>query len=120
MMGDPNERKDERAVGAGYYISREEVDRWSRALILDWLKENENDDEIVSYIYLYLYIITLTVFVQPSEEEEFTPCEDRWQNMVNDTNEKMQGMYDETGGFMAFCRHGFVLVIIDMVRSGEL
>jgi hypothetical protein len=40
--------------------------------------------------------------------------------MVNDKNEKTQGMYDETGGFLAFCRHGFVLVIIDMVQSGEL
>ena len=40
--------------------------------------------------------------------------------MVNDMNEKTQGMYDETGGFMSFCRHGFVLVIIDMVQSGEL
>ena len=40
--------------------------------------------------------------------------------MVNDMNERTQGIYDETGGFMSFCRHGFVLVIIDMVQSGEL
>jgi len=40
--------------------------------------------------------------------------------MMNDMNEKTQGMYDETGGFLAFCCHGFVLVIIDMVQSGEL
>jgi len=60
------------------------------------------------------------VSMQPSEGEEFTPCEDRWKNMINDKNEKTQGMYDETGGFLAFCRHGFVLVIIDMVQSGEL
>jgi hypothetical protein len=40
--------------------------------------------------------------------------------MVNDANEKAQGMYNKTGGFMAFCRHGFVLVIIDMIQSGEL
>ena len=60
------------------------------------------------------------VFVQPGKAEEFTPSEDRLKNMVNDKNEMMQGMYDETGGFMAFCRHGFVLVIIDMVQSGEL
>lgn len=50
VIGDPNERKDERTVGAGYYISREDVDRWSRALVLEWLKDHENDDseEIVS------------------------------------------------------------------------
>ena len=40
--------------------------------------------------------------------------------MANDMNEKTQGMYDKTGGFLSFCRHGFVLVIIDMVKSGEL
>lgn len=40
--------------------------------------------------------------------------------MSNELNEKTQGMYDETGVFMAFCRHGFVLIIIDMVQSGEL
>ena len=40
--------------------------------------------------------------------------------MANDMNEKNQGMYDETGGFLSFCRHGFVLVIIDTVESGEL
>ena len=40
--------------------------------------------------------------------------------MANDMNEKTQGMYDETGGFLSFCHHGFVLVIIDMVQSGEL
>lgn len=40
--------------------------------------------------------------------------------MANELNEKTQGMYDETGAFMAFCRHGFVLIIVDMVQSGEL
>jgi hypothetical protein len=33
---------------------------------------------------------------------------------------RTQGIYDETGGFLSFCRHGFVLIIIDMVMSGEL
>ena len=40
--------------------------------------------------------------------------------MANEINEKTQGMYDETRGFLSFCRHGFVLVIIYMVQSGEL
>ena len=48
VIGDPNERKDERSVGAGYYISREEVNRWSWEFVLEWLKEHENDVEIVS------------------------------------------------------------------------
>jgi hypothetical protein len=54
VIGEPNERKDERTVGAGYYISREEVNLWSRELVLDWLKENENNPDIVSFIYIYI------------------------------------------------------------------
>ena len=48
VIGDPNECKDERSIGAGYYILREEVNRWSREFVLEWLKEHENDVEIVS------------------------------------------------------------------------
>jgi hypothetical protein len=33
---------------------------------------------------------------------------------------KAWGIYDETGIFVAVCRHGFSLVIADMVQSGEL
>ena len=51
VIGAPNECKDERTVGAGYYISREEVDRWSREFVLEWLKEHENEDDIVSSFY---------------------------------------------------------------------
>ena len=52
VIRDPNERKDERTVGADYYISREEVNRWSREFVLEWLKEHENDSEMVS-IFIY-------------------------------------------------------------------
>ena len=33
---------------------------------------------------------------------------------------KMWGVFEETGLFLALCRHGFVLMMADMVRSGEL
>jgi hypothetical protein len=32
---------------------------------------------------------------------------------------KAWGMFDETGIFVALCRHGFVLLFTDMVQSGE-
>ncbi|KAJ7713402.1 hypothetical protein DFH07DRAFT_688765, partial [Mycena maculata] len=34
--------------------------------------------------------------------------------------QRSYGMYNETGFFPALCRHGFVLKVVDMVRSGEL
>ncbi|KAJ7811247.1 hypothetical protein B0H14DRAFT_2378494 [Mycena olivaceomarginata] len=30
------------------------------------------------------------------------------------------GMYNKTGFFPALCRHGFILKVVDMVKSGEL
>lgn len=40
--------------------------------------------------------------------------------MLHEVVQKVWGIFDETGIFLALCRHGFVLVIADMVRSGEL
>lgn len=52
VIGEPNERRDERDTGDGYYISREEVDRWNRASVLEWIKEHAND--VVSFIIMYI------------------------------------------------------------------
>ncbi|KAF8178807.1 hypothetical protein K438DRAFT_1977654 [Mycena galopus ATCC 62051] len=41
-------------------------------------------------------------------------------NMKEDVTAHAWGMYDETGIFPALCRHGFMLVVVDMVKSGEL
>jgi hypothetical protein len=39
--------------------------------------------------------------------------------MKDELTNHMWGIFDETGIFMAFCHHGFVLIITDMVKSGE-
>lgn len=39
---------------------------------------------------------------------------------MHDITTRMWGIFDETGVFLALCRHGFVLVIVDMVQSGEM
>ncbi|KIL56327.1 hypothetical protein M378DRAFT_188578 [Amanita muscaria Koide BX008] len=33
---------------------------------------------------------------------------------------RMWGIFDESGVFLSLCHHGFVLLVVDMVRSGEL
>jgi hypothetical protein len=43
VVGSPNERMDERTVGVGYYITREQVDRWNRDIVLEWIKQHQND-----------------------------------------------------------------------------
>ncbi|KAJ7790455.1 hypothetical protein B0H14DRAFT_2626005 [Mycena olivaceomarginata] len=39
--------------------------------------------------------------------------------MVKDVTAKMWGIFDETGIFLCLYRHGFVLMIVDMIKSGE-
>ncbi|KIK16156.1 hypothetical protein PISMIDRAFT_113928, partial [Pisolithus microcarpus 441] len=46
-------------------------------------------------------------------------CAERWKNMKDSVMQKMWNVFDETGAFIAVCRHGFCLVIADMVQSGE-
>ncbi|KIK33852.1 hypothetical protein CY34DRAFT_26971 [Suillus luteus UH-Slu-Lm8-n1] len=47
------------------------------------------------------------------------PCAGRWKNMDDEKTKKSWGVYDETGIFVAVCRHGFCLLIADIVQSGE-
>ncbi|KIY61650.1 hypothetical protein CYLTODRAFT_337237, partial [Cylindrobasidium torrendii FP15055 ss-10] len=57
---------------------------------------------------------------RPKVEEEKLPCEERWHNMTHDAASSSWSIYAETGLFAATCHHGMVLVVADMVRSGEL
>ena len=96
-LGVSKEQLDEREVGGDYYITRERVDRWAKAAMQILLPSKPQDDD-----------------------EDDNPCAGRWTNMVNEVTSRMWGIFDETGIFLALCRHGFVLVVVDMVRSGEL
>ena len=99
MVGVSTERPDSRKVGGSYYLTREVVDRWAKEYIAQELA-NASVDSL--------------------EEEEENPCEGHWSNMINELSARMWGIFDETGIFLALCRHGFVLVVADMVQSGEL
>ncbi|KIK13838.1 hypothetical protein PISMIDRAFT_17711 [Pisolithus microcarpus 441] len=46
-------------------------------------------------------------------------CAEHWKNMKDSVMQKMWNVFDETGAFIAVCRHGFCLVIADMVQSSE-
>ncbi|KAL7280958.1 hypothetical protein ACG7TL_005907 [Trametes sanguinea] len=49
-----------------------------------------------------------------------TPCATNWKAAAADAQKRMWGVFDETGIVACCCRHGLVLYIVDMVRSGEL
>lgn len=66
---------------------------------------------------MYKLLTRLQILDDP---EENSACQERWKNLKEDMTAKMWGVFDETGVFLALCRHGFVLMLADMVRSGEL
>ena len=87
---------DEREAGKGIYLANDQVNQWSKEILAQLCpaySEDENDDN---------------------------PCAERWRNMRTELTSKMWGVFQETGLFLALCRHGFVLMLVDMVRSGEL
>ncbi|KAI6004702.1 hypothetical protein EDD15DRAFT_2384720 [Pisolithus albus] len=47
-------------------------------------------------------------------------CVNRWRNAGPEQRKKMFAVFDESGIFLASCRHRFALVGCDMVQSGEL
>ncbi|KAJ3780169.1 hypothetical protein GGU10DRAFT_397858 [Lentinula aff. detonsa] len=89
------EYTDTRDAGGDYYLSREEVNQWSKEAIKE-MSEGK------------------------AEDSEPNPCTERWKNLSEELTAKMWGVYDETGVFLSLCRHSFVLLIVDMVASGEL
>ncbi|KAJ7075730.1 hypothetical protein B0H15DRAFT_791447 [Mycena belliarum] len=93
--GESKERADSRKVPGDYYLSRDEVDLWGQEELEELMKG-----------------------FTPDPEDD--GCSDRWANMKEQVTSKAWGMYEETGVFLSLCRHGFVLLIADMVRSGEL
>ncbi|KAJ7270013.1 hypothetical protein B0H12DRAFT_997107, partial [Mycena haematopus] len=101
--GQSKERRDDRAAPGDYYLSREEVDKWAKEGLDDLMKDFVEDEEGVD-----------------EGEEREGGCSERWQNMKETVTARAWGMYDETGIFPALCRHGFVLIVVDMVKSGEL
>ncbi|KAG2100405.1 uncharacterized protein F5147DRAFT_747133 [Suillus discolor] len=47
-------------------------------------------------------------------------CTEQWRNAGPEQQKKMFSVFDESGIFIAACRHRFILLACDMVCSGEL
>ncbi|KAJ3769675.1 hypothetical protein FB446DRAFT_648232 [Lentinula raphanica] len=96
QLGKSKEGIDTRQAGGDYYLSREEVDRWSKESIQQLASGGADEAEAES------------------------SCANRWKNLSEELTTKMWGVYEETGIFLSLCRHSFVLLVVDMVNSGEL
>ncbi|KAF6763562.1 hypothetical protein DFP72DRAFT_986482 [Ephemerocybe angulata] len=95
------EREDPRAVGEDIYIKREAVNRWNWETRFEGGPARSEEDIRI-------------------EGGDDNPCASRWNNMLKAETAKTWGIFDETGVFLCLCRHGFVLALADMVKSGEL
>ncbi|QRV75842.1 hypothetical protein RhiJN_03857 [Ceratobasidium sp. AG-Ba] len=63
----------------------------------------------------------LAIGVGPTDGELLTStCASNWRAAQAQHNKKTSSVFDETGVFLACCRHGLVAFITDMVQSGEL
>jgi hypothetical protein len=47
-------------------------------------------------------------------------CVERWKAAGPEARKKMFALFAVAGIFLSVCRHGHVLVMCDMIRSGEL
>lgn len=47
-------------------------------------------------------------------------CVRNWKSAAAEETKRMWSIFDETGIFAGACRHGLILWLIDMIRSGEL
>ena len=56
----------------------------------------------------------------PTDGAPDTPCTGNWKAAAKDEKKPMWSVFCETGIFASACRHGIILWLIDMIRSGEL
>lgn len=47
-------------------------------------------------------------------------CVERWKANADDSRKGMFSCYEAAGIFLSACRHGCVLIVTDMIASGEL
>jgi hypothetical protein len=62
--------------------------------------------------------------LNPAEVDELqkcvNTCVERWKAAGPEARKKMFALFAISGIFIAVCRHGHVLIMCDMIRSGEL
>ena len=93
----------------GCYYSKTQTFQWHQAL-------DDVDNDVDPNVPLDS--------IQPGDaasgSPEVTICIERWKNTGPDECKRMWHMFVEAGVFVAVCRHGFLLVLCDMIQSGEL
>jgi len=95
-----------------YYLSQSQVDRFAHEVKAGEKRQDEASTETPA-----------TEEGDPADGDKevgTSPCASRWKAASADSVKRMWDLFDETGVFASACRHGLMLWVTDMVKSGEL
>ncbi|KAH9846929.1 hypothetical protein C2E23DRAFT_872057 [Lenzites betulinus] len=87
-----------------YYLSPEFVDKYKDEIGLDQDSDADEDADGAS----------------EAGDSSLRECTRNWKAAAPEQDKTMWSIFEETGIFASACRHGFILWITDMIRSGEL
>lgn len=91
--------EDQRRFPSSYFLYPEDVDPWQPAPRDPAKKKSE---------------------LEPADFYKNSACTEKWKAAQDDSTKKALKTYDETGIFISVCRHSFVGMACDMIKSGEL
>ena len=101
---------DHRVFDSDYFLSHEYVNKFADEVKRKAPTENDLETSLPDEG-------DPTDSAQPSVT---VACADNWKASQANELRRMWNIYEETGIFAAACRHGLILWLVDMVRSGEL
>jgi hypothetical protein len=119
-MGSFRQQGDTRIFSSDYFVPSSEVDEWTLSQVQGrgpevpavpevptggWDDDEEPTDDPSNH--------------NDTNEGEVSECVRNWKAAQSDTKKRVMGIFDETGWFASGCRHGLILWVADMVRSGE-
>lgn len=103
-----------------YYLTFEEVDKYadevksSRSRQMPMPVPDHGDDSVEGNTD------GLVEEELPTAAANGSGCAVRWKAAASDKKKKMWSIFHESGLFASACRHGMILWIADLIRSGEL
>ncbi|KAF8132775.1 hypothetical protein EV363DRAFT_1397708 [Boletus edulis] len=107
------ERDDPRDGRSSIWIKEEDVDRFKDEVRNIQLSSDKRAVNVVDPDDPWVD--------EPDNDAEPTNvCIDRWRNAAPEARKRMFAVFRRSGIFVSVCRHGLLLTICDMVRSGEL
>jgi len=112
---------DSRKLLSDHWISSEDVD-----LFKDEIKSSKVTLSVFSTLVMLIVLKAKDTNVHKEDdwEDVDTPSSlskyvDRWRNAGPEQRKKMFALFEETGIFLTCCCHRFVLLICDIIKTGE-